>query len=203
MLGDIWACCKDRWDFGSWMFKCFISVLKKQKVYCPVLPLAYSLEITICWERAWCTMWANTNLSEMQHVQRCWMASGRPSLPGGSAQWREQGVLPAVSLAMPCCSQSGGWTGFQRDQAGWGHCEDQLLLRFLPGSAVGLLIRHPRGSPTCWTAGPGMPSKRSVWITLTGQPPWSHRWPLSGHAALPGWRTGSTSHLKWGVNQLS
>lgn len=42
MLGDIWTCYKDRWDFGSWMFKCFISDLKRQKVYCPFLPLASS-----------------------------------------------------------------------------------------------------------------------------------------------------------------
>lgn len=43
----------------------------------------------------------------------------------------------------------------------------------------------------------------SGWLSLSGQPPRSHSWPPSGDASWPDWRTGSASHLKWGVNWLS
>lgn len=137
------------------------------------------------WVLVWCILWANTNLSEAH-----WVASGCHLLLDISAQKRGLGCLArSVPRNALLFMETWSWTGSQGSQTGWGHCRDLLLSGF--------------SLPVQWDHLWNIPDTSYRLNSKVWESPSRALFPSSGHAASPGWLTGSTSYWEWGTNQLS
>lgn len=96
------------------------------------------------YENVWCMLWTNTNLSEAH-----WVASECHPLLDISAQRRGLGCL-ARSVPRNALLSTGETWSWTVSQTGWGHCKDQLLLRFLPRSS-GSMYKTSQRHPMDWT----------------------------------------------------